>query len=206
MSAGADPHQITDIAALEAICGQPSEAAIIKVADRLTPAYRRWIEESRFCLLATVGPDGTDCSPRGDLGAVVREIDERTLALPDWRGNNRMDTLRNIARDGRISCLFMVPGSTTVIRVNGRAVVTTDPALLSGFEVEGKHPRVVIVIRIGEVYSQCSRALLRSKFWDKDQPEHDLPTVGDMLAEMKAGFDGRAYDADRAPRASTSMW
>jgi PPOX class probable FMN-dependent enzyme len=203
---GADPDQITDIAALEALYGQPGEAAMLKVADRLTLAYRRWIAASRFCLLATVGPEGTDCSPRGDLGAVARAIDAHTLALPDWRGNNRMDTLRNIVRDGRVSCLFMVPGSNTVIRVNGRAVVTTAPALLADFEVEGKHPRSVIVIRIGEVYSQCARALLRSQLWDRDQPAHDLPTPGDILAELKAGFDGRAYDADWAPRARKGMW
>ena len=120
---------IDDIAALEALYGTPGQPALRKVVDRLTPLYRRWIMASRLCMLATVGPEGTDCSPRGDDGPAVLELDERTLALPDWRGNNRLDSLRNILRDPRVSLMFLVPGSNNVVRVNGRARLTADAGL-----------------------------------------------------------------------------
>lgn len=107
--------------ALDALYGAPGEASIVKVMDRLTPCYRDWIAASRFCVLTTVGPEGTDGSPRGDDGPVVLELDEKHLALPDWRGNERIDSLRNIVRDGRVSLMFMVPGSNNVVRVNGTA-------------------------------------------------------------------------------------
>jgi len=197
---------ITNEAALEALYGSPGDAATQKVARRLTPAYRAWIERSRFCLVATVGPDGTDCSPRGDDGPVVRELDPGTLALPDWRGNNRMDTLRNIVRDGRISLTFMVPGSSNVTRVNGTARVSVDPALVQQFEQGGKHPRTVIVVTIGEVYSQCARAVMRAGLWTRDDAS-GLPTVGDILTEMTQGkIDGADYDAAWGARAAETMW
>jgi uncharacterized protein len=199
-------HVISEIAALEALYGVPGEASVIKVADRMTPEYRRWIMASRFCVLTTVGPEGTDGSPRGDDGPVVRERDERTLLMPDWRGNNRMDSLRNIVRDGRVSLMFMVPGSANVIRVNGRAVVSVDPEMLASFVRDGAEPRSVVVIAIAEVYSQCARALQRSRLWTAGDESAGLPTVGDILAAMKAGFDGRAYDADWPGRAAKTMW
>jgi PPOX class probable FMN-dependent enzyme len=196
---------ITDIARLEALYGEPGKASLIKVADRLTPGYRRWIMASRLCMLTTVGPDGTDGSPRGDDGPVVRELDPQTLLMPDWRGNNRIDSLRNIVTDGRLSLMFMVPGSHNVIRVNGRGEVSVAPDLIARFTDKGRAPRAVIVIHIAEIYSQCARALMRAGLWDA-QPMPDLPTIGDLLAEMEAGFDGAAYDADWAPRAAKTMW
>ncbi len=208
-----DPVWIGDIAALEAEYGTPGETAIAKVADRLTPLYRKWIMASRFCVLTTVGPEGTDGSPRGDDGPVVLEADPRTLLMPDWRGNNRIDSLRNIVRDGRISLMFMVPGSANVVRVNGTARLTADAALRARFKHDGKGealPRTVIAIRIAEIYSQCARALLRSELWThRERPDghpDDLPTVGEILSEMKSGFDGEAYDADWTHRASRTMW
>jgi hypothetical protein len=197
---------IDDIAALEALYGTPAEASLLKVTDRLIPSYRAWIERSRFCVISTVGPEGTDASPRGDLDPVVTIEDERTLLLPDWRGNNRMDTLRNIVRDGRLSLMFLVPGSTSVVRVNGTAVVSVDPALTGRFEQKGRHPRSVIVVTTGEVYFQCARALMRAALWAGEDLSAGLPSAGDMLAEAKAGFDGAAYDAAWAGRAEKTMW
>ncbi len=197
---------VDDIAALEALYGPPGEASLRKVTDRLTPLYSKWIAASRFCVLSTVGPGGTDGSPRGDAGPVVTQLDERTLAMPDWRGNNRMDSIRNIVRDGRLSLMFMVPGSNTVVRVNGRGRVTIDSALLGRFGKEGKLPRSVIVIEVAEVYTQCSRAPMRAQIWGRDDSA-DLPTAGEILAEASSGAVGGAdYDAEWPARAEKSMW
>ena len=199
-------HVIKDVAELEALYGTPGKASLIKVAPQLTPLYRKWIMASRLCIVSTVGPDGTDGSPRGDDGPVVQELDAKTLLLPDWRGNNRMDTLRNIVADGRISLMFMVPGSHNVIRVNGTAVVSLDPDLLGRFDQKGRQPRSVVVITIAEVYSQCARALMRARVWASGDESGDLPTVGELLAEQEAGFDGAAYDANWGSRAEETMW
>mgnify|MGYP001611864396 CR=1 FL=1 len=197
---------IDSIEALEALYGRPGEASLVKVTDRLIPTYRTWIERARFVVISTVGPEGVDGSPRGDAGPVVAIEDDRTLLLPDWRGNNRIDTLRNIVRDGRMALTFFVAGSNNVIRVNGRAVVTADSALTGRFEQQGKHPRSVVVVSIEEVYSQCARALMRSGLWTEGDLSEGLPSVGDMLAEVKAGFDGAGYDAAWGARAKDTMW
>ncbi|MCZ4352691.1 pyridoxamine 5'-phosphate oxidase family protein [Roseovarius aestuarii] len=197
---------VKDIAALEALYGTPSVPAMRKVATRLTPLYRKWIMVSRFCVLSTVGPEGTDGSPRGDDGPVVLELDDRTLAMPDWRGNNRMDSLRNIVADGRVSLMFMVPGSNTVVRVNGEARVTTDADLCARFEAKGRLPRSVIVIKISEVYAQCARAPLRAGLWHRDDSA-EVPAFGDILAELTDGeVGGAAYEAASAARLTDSMW
>ncbi|PWJ18146.1 pyridoxamine 5'-phosphate oxidase family protein [Jannaschia seohaensis] len=198
-------HDITDLEALHALYGTPGAAALDKVADRLTPLYRRWILASRFCILSTVGPEGTDASPRGDDGPVVQALDARTLLLPDWRGNQRLDSLRNIVRDPRVSLMFMVPGSANVIRVNGTARLTTDPELIARFEERGRRPTLIAAITIGEVYSQCARAILRAGLWG-ETPAPDLPSVGDLLQEQRAEFDGAAYDAAWPAHAARSMW
>ncbi|MGR3453283.1 pyridoxamine 5'-phosphate oxidase family protein [Pseudooceanicola sp.] len=198
---------LTTIEALEAQYGTPGEAALRKVADRLTPAYREWIMASRLCVVSTVGPEGTDGSPRGDDGPVVLELDDRRLALPDWMGNNRIDTLRNIVRDGRVSLMFFVPGSNNVIRVNGTGRVTADEALRARLERQGKLPRTVVVIEIAEVYSQCARALMRARTWGAGDESAGLPTIGRMLAEVTAGeVGGEAYDRAWPERAKTSLW
>jgi uncharacterized protein len=199
-------HRVPDIAALEALYAQPGEASVIKVTDYLTPEYRHWIGASRFCVLSTIGPEGTDGSPRGDEGPVVQIADDRTLLLPDWRGNNRMDSLRNIVRDGRVSLMFLIPGSHTAMRVNGTAHLSVDPDLLAGFARTEGLPKTVIIITIAEVYSQCARALIRAGLWRGVDESAGLPTVGDMLRGVKAGFDGAAYDADWPGRAARTMW
>lgn len=197
---------IKDAADLEAHYGSPGAASLRKVVTRLTPLTRQWIAASRYCVLSTVGPDGTDGSPRGDDGPVAVELDAQTLLMPDWRGNNRLDSLRNIVADGRVSLMFMVPGSTTVLRVNGQARLTADEALRARFERQAKRPATVIVIRIQEVYSQCARAQIRAGLWARDDSA-GLPTVGELLAEASNGDEGGAtYDAEWPARAAKSMW
>jgi len=198
---------IDDIATLEALYGQPGAAAIRKVARRMTPLYRQWIMASRLCVLSTVGPDGTDGSPRGDDGPVVMELDPGTLALPDWRGNNRMDSLRNIVSDGRVSLMFLVPGSNNVVRVNGTAIVTDDHALRARFAKDDRLPATIIVVKIGQIYSQCARALLRAGTWVSGDQSATVPTIGEILAEMTDGEEGgTAYDLAWDPRAAGTMW
>lgn len=187
--------------------GTPAKPAVAKVTAHLTPAYRSFITASRFCILSTVGPEGTDGSPRGDEGPVVTVLDSETLALPDWKGNERIDSLRNILRDGRVSLYFMVPGSTTSVRINGTARLTADEGLRARFDRGGVHPRTVIIIRIAEVYSQCARALQRSALWTAGDQSQGLPSVGQMLQEATQGaIDGDAYDRDRATRAHLGWW
>jgi len=199
---------ITTVDELKAIYGDSSEASLAKVTRFLTAEYRQMIEASPFVALATVGPEGIDCSPRGDLGGVVRIEDERTLALPDWRGNNRIDSLINIVRDPRVALMFLVPGSTMTMRINGRAVVSVEPGLLQSFEMDGKHPRSVTVITIDEVYFQCARALMRSELWNPARfvDPKTLPTPGTLLKAAKADFDKETYDRDWADRAAKTMW
>ncbi|SEQ10749.1 pyridoxamine 5'-phosphate oxidase family protein [Thalassovita taeanensis] len=198
---------VSDIAVLEALYGTPGPAATRKVAQRLTPEYRRWIMASRFCVVSTVGAQGADGSPRGDDGPVVMELDARTLALPDWRGNNRLDTLRNIVEDGRVALMFMVPGSDNAVRVNGQARLTTDAGLRARFERAGRQPATVIVIRIHEIYTQCARAMMRAGLWAGQDQSAGLPTVGEILAAMTDGdIDGADYDRDWPERAASSLW
>lgn len=198
---------IEDLTALEALYGTPGEASLVKVANELTPTYRKWIMASKFCVLSTIGPEGTDASPRGDDGSVVMELDPKHLALPDWRGNQRLDSLRNIVRDPRVSLMFFVPGSSNVVRVNGTAKVTTDETLLARFERAGKRPQTVTVIQISEAYSQCARAIMRAGLWTSGDQSKGLPTVGDMLKEMTSGaFDGESYDKEWPERAAKSLW
>lgn len=198
---------ITDLDTLHAQYGTPGKPAVAKVAAHLTPAYRAFIEASRFCILSTIGPEGTDGSPRGDEGPVVTVLDSQTVALPDWKGNERIDSLRNIVRDGRVSLYFMVPGSTTSVRINGTARLTADEGLRARFDRGGVHPRTVIVIRVAEVYSQCARALQRSALWTSGDMSAGLPSVGQMLQDATAGvIDGADYDRERATRAHLGWW
>ena len=200
---------IATIDQLEAIYGQPNEASTVKVADRITPQYRVLIDKSPFAALATCGPEGLDCSPRGDLPGFVRVHDETTLMMPDRRGNNRVDSLRNIVRDPRIALLFLIPGSGSTLRVNGRARVSADADLLASFKVDGKAPRTVIVMMVDEIYFQCARAIVRSDLWNPDRrvdPE-SLPTPGQILAEMSENrVGGEDYDRAWPERARQTMW
>lgn len=202
--------RITTIEQLEAIYNTGiAEASTAKVANRITPQYRQLIEGSPFVALATSGPEGLDCSPRGDLAGFVRVHDEQTLMMPDRRGNNRIDSLRNIIREPRVALLFLIPGLTTTFRVNGRAHIDTDQALLDSFIIDGKAPRSVTVIVVEEAYFQCARALIRSDLWNplKHRSAKEFPTPGQILAalsEDKVGGD--AYDREWPERAAKTMW
>jgi uncharacterized protein len=200
---------IATVEDLEAIYGQPNEASTVKVADRITPQYRVLIDKSPFAVLATSGPEGLDCSPRGDLPGFVRVHDEKTLFMPDRRGNNRVDSLRNIVRDPRIALLFLIPGSGSTLRVNGRAQVSVNPDLLSSFTIDDKAPRTVVVMTVDEIYFQCARAIVRSDLWnpDKQVDPRGLPTPGQILADMSDNrVGGDDYDRAWPERARRSLW
>jgi hypothetical protein len=200
---------IATIDQLEAIYGQPNEASTVKVADRITPPYRVLIDKSPFAALATCGPEGLDCSPRGDLPGFVRIDDEKTLMMPDRRGNNRVDSLRNIVRDPRVALLFLIPGSGSTLRVNGRAHLSVDPDLLASFRMGEKPPRSVIVITVNEIYFQCARAIVRSDLWNPQKHVNpaSLPTPGQILAEMSENrVGGEDYDRAWPERARLSLW
>jgi PPOX class probable FMN-dependent enzyme len=190
-------HRITDVAALEKLYGLPSGAAVEKEIDHLHPHYRRLIAASPFFILATGGPDGMDASLRGDAPGFVVVEDEKTLLVPDRRGNNRVDSLRNIVADPRVALLFLIPGVGETLRVNGRAEIRTDPPLLERFRVEGRLPRSVIVVRVGTVFFQCARAIFRSQLWDPARhiERGSLPSLGTIICDIThARFDGKEYD------------
>jgi PPOX class probable FMN-dependent enzyme len=200
---------IATVEQLEAIYGQPNDASTVKVADRITSEYRKLIEASPFAALATSGPEGLDCSPRGDASGFVRIHDDRTLMMPDRRGNNRVDSLRNIVRDPRIALLFLIPGVGSTLRINGRAHVSVDPQLCDSFLTEGKAPRSVVVMTIDEVYFQCARAIVRSDLWNPDKhfSANDLPSPGQILASMSENrVGGDEYDRAWPERAQKSLW
>jgi len=200
---------IATIEQLEAIYGQPGETSTVKVANRITPPYRVLIEKSPFAALATCGPEGLDCSPRGDLPGFVRIHDEQTLMMPDRRGNNRVDSLRNIVRDPRVALLFLIPGAGSTLRVNGRAQVSADADLLASFRMDGKLPRTVIVMTVEEIYFQCARAIVRSDLWNPDKrvDPKALPTPGQILADMSGNrVGGESYDREWPERARQSLW
>jgi PPOX class probable FMN-dependent enzyme len=201
--------RITTVEQLEAIYGQPMETSLVKEVASLTPEYRRLIEASPFVAFASAGPEGLDCSPRGDLAGFVRVADDRTLLMPDRHGNNRIDTLRNIMRDPRVGLLFLIPGLGTTLRINGRAHLSVAPDLLASFVVEGKAPRSVVVIEIDTVYFQCARAIVRSELWNPDKrvDPKTLPTPGKILAALSdSRIGGDTYDREWPERAKKTMW
>jgi uncharacterized protein len=192
-----ETHRINDVEALEKLYGVPSGAAVQKEIDYLHPHYQRLIAASPFFVLATAGPGGMDASPRGDAPGFVAVEDEKTLLIPDRRGNNRADSLRNIIANPRVALLFLIPGVGETLRVNGRAEIAADPALLERFGVGGKLPRSVLVVRVDTVFFQCARAIFRSKLWDLAQhvERRSLPSLGTIVSDITRGqFDGKEYD------------
>jgi PPOX class probable FMN-dependent enzyme len=203
------PDKITTVAELEALYGQPSEASTVKEVGYVTPHYRAYIEASPLAGLATGGPEGLDCSPRGDKPGFVRIHDERTLMVPDRRGNNRIDSLRNIVRDPRVALLFLIPGHGNTLRVNGRAHLSAEPSLLASFAVEEKAPRSVMVMTVETIYFQCARALVRSELWNpaRHVDPKSLPTAGQILAVLsQERVGGETFDREWAGRAAKTMW
>lgn len=200
---------INTVEELEAIYGTPVETSLAKEIDHITPQYRALIEASPFVALATAGSEGLDCSPRGDMAGFVRIHDENTVMIPDRRGNNRVDSLRNIVRDPRVALLFLLPGSGSTLRINGRAHLSVEPELLESFSIDGKAPRSVVVITVETIYFQCARAIIRSELWNPDRfiDPATLPTPGQILATLSENrLGGEAYDNSWADRAKDSMW
>ena len=205
----ADPHQITDLARLEGISGAPSGAAVEKELDYLHPHYRLLIAKSPFVVLATGGPDGLDTSPRGDAPGFVQVQDDKTLLLPDRKGNNRIDSLRNILADPQVALLFMIPGVGETLRVNGRASITTAPEVLERFRVEDALPRSVIVVKVDTVFFQCSRALWRSKLWEPAAQieRSSLPSLGTMVQDISRDkIKAVDYDHNLYPRLKSTLY
>ena len=197
-------HVIRDEATLEALYGEQNPAALAKEVDYLHPHYRAMIEASPFMVLATVGPEGLDCSPRGDpAGEFVQVVDERTLLIPDRPGNRIADTLVNLLTDSRIALLFMIPGVGDSFRVNGRAVITDDAELLEPSTLEGKRPKLGLLVTIEQVYTQCSKAFIRSDIWNPEKHigRDELPSSGAILRSLSTPeFDAAKYDSERAER------
>jgi hypothetical protein len=200
---------VTTLEELAALYDAPQPMSLAKEVDHLTDLHRAYVEASPFVLLATQGPEGLDCSPRGDAPGFVRVADPRTLLLPDRRGNNRLDTLRNIVVDGRVGLLFLVPGVGVTLRVNGTAELSTDTGLRESFAVRGTLPTTVVVVRTTSVYTQCPKALVRSHLWDpaRFRDAADLPTVGAIMAGIEGeGFDGDAYDRAYPERLARTLY
>jgi len=190
-------HRITTLEELDALYGAPVPAALAKEIDHISEHYRAFIEKAPFVVVATVGPEGLDCSPRGDPPGFVRVQDRKTVLIPDRRGNNRVDGLRNIVGDPRVSLLFLIPGIGTTVRINGTAQITTDPDLCAGFAMQGKLPKSVLVVTADRVYFQCPKALVRSRLWSKEAQisPSELPSTGEILQAITQGsIDGEAYD------------
>jgi PPOX class probable FMN-dependent enzyme len=195
-------HTITTTEQLEALYSDaPYGPAIFKETDRITPQYRKLIEAAPFAVIATCGPEGLDCSPRGDPPGFVRVVDEWTVIIPDRRGNNRIDSLRNLVRDPRISLLFLIPGVGETMRINGRARISTDPKLTESFAMNGKVPKCVLVVTVERAYFQCTKAIIRSKLWDPASlvDRKTLPTPGSILAEVTEGKMGGPEHDKAAP-------
>ena len=202
-------HTLKTVADLEAVYGAPNPRSLLKEIDHLNADYRAFVEASPFIVLSSVGAGGTDASPKGDAPGFVRILNERLLAIPDRPGNNRIDNLRNIVEDGRVSVLFIVPGVGETLRVNGTATISADPELLASFAVQDKLPRSVILVQVQTVYFHCSKALVRSKLWERGAQETKpaLPTAGKILQHISGGaFDGDAYDRELPERLKTTLY
>jgi len=200
-------HTVTTEQELALLYGSVGAASLQKEVPSMHPLYQALIAASPFCVLATSGPGGLDASPRGDAPGFVVVEDAHTLLLPDRRGNNRVDSLRNILTDPRVALLFFIPGRADTLRVNGRATIVTEPALLARFGVNGKLPHCVLAVDVETVFFQCGRAILRSHLWDGRQADATLPTVGQILAALSAdAIDGTAYDQALPARQRDSLY
>lgn len=203
------PDPIHDPVELQDLFTAPAVPSLRKVTRALTPAYRRMIEASPFLVIATSGPRGFDCSPRGDTAGFVRVHDDSTLLLPERRGNNRLDTLRNLLVDARAGLLFLIPGISEILRLTGTAILSRNIELCESFAVKGSVPKIVIVYQIESVMFQCARAIIRSRLWDPTlyRAPGDVPTAGTMLADATAGeVGGAAYDLELPERLRTTLY
>ena len=208
-TAKSSARRIATLDELEALYDAPRPTSLMKEIDRISAHYRAFIEKAPFVVIATVGPEGLDCSPRGDPPGFVRVADEKTLLLPERRGNNRVDSLRNLVRDPRISLFFLIPGIGETLRVNGRAEIWADPDLCATFALQGKAPKCLLAITVERVYFQCQKALARSRLWEREAqiPRSALPSAGEILQALsEAPFDGAAYDRDYPGRMKETIY
>jgi len=202
-------HIVRDIAALEALYGEVNEVSALKEISYLHPHYAAFVRASPFAMLATAGPHGLDASPRGDPPGFIEIVDDKTLLVADRRGNNRIDSLRNIISDPHVALLFLVPGVGETLRVNGTAEISVDPELLSRFAINDKAPRTMLIIHIESVFFQCSRALIRSELWNPERhvDRKALPSTGQMLAAVTdQRIDGETYDRELPPRLRATLY
>jgi PPOX class probable FMN-dependent enzyme len=204
-----DTNAVKSVDQLEQIYGQPIPTSIVKEVDRLNEVYRKLIEAAPFVVIATSGPGGLDCSPKGDLPGFVRIVDDKTLMIPDRPGNNRLDGFKNLMSDPRIALLFLIPGCAETLRVNGRASVSVDPALRESFAVNGKPARAVLVVDIETVFFHCAKAIVRAKLWDPAAQidRKDLPSAGKIIAEVSGGkLGGEQYDKEAPARIQSMLY
>jgi PPOX class probable FMN-dependent enzyme len=209
MTPSKDPHRISTPEELALLFGEVGEASIKKEVSFVHPHYRALIEASPFAVLATSGPEGLDASPRGDLPGFVVVEDEKTLLLPERRGNNRIDSLRNLLTDPRVALLFLIPGVGETLRVNGRASISTEPALLARFAMDGKPPKCVLIVKVDTVFFQCARAIARSRLWQPVPVEtkSTVPSAGAMLAALTdSQIDGEKYDRELPARQLSTLY
>jgi PPOX class probable FMN-dependent enzyme len=205
----ASDHLVTTIAQLDALYGEKMPMSVIKEIDHISDGYRKLIASAPFVTVATSGPEGLDCSPKGDAPGFVRILDDKTLAIPDRPGNNRIDGFRNIVRDPRIALLFLIPGVGETLRVNGRASISIDPELMKSFAVNGKLPRCVLIVHIESIYFHCSKAIARSKLWDPatQVDRKSLPSTGTIIAELSQGkLGGEKYDREAPERIKAQLY
>jgi len=206
---GVSEHLVTTMEQLEALYGEKMPAAVIKEIDYINCGYRKLIETAPFVAVATGGPEGLDCSPKGDTPGFVRILDEKTLAIPDRPGNNRIDGFRNIVRDPRIALLFLIPGVGETLRVNGRGAISIDPELMKSFAVNGKLPRCVLIVHVESIYFHCSKAIVRSKLWDANAQvdRKSLPSTGTIIAELSQGrLGGETYDREAPEKIKAQLY
>jgi len=201
-------NRITTLVELEALYGTPASISVAKETPSINPEYRQLIEAAPLFAIATSGAEGMDCSPRGDGPGCVHILDDKTIAFADRRGNNRVDTLRNIIEDNRVGLLFFIPGWNETLRINGRAHIMIDPKLLESFSMNGKLPRSVISIEIDTMYFQCARALKRAKFWDIDSQvdRKFIPSTGQLIKSVIKSFDGDEYDSALQERQAKTLY
>src|SRR5665213_178146 len=202
-------HQITTIEQLETLYGEKNPNSIVKEIDHINASYRKLIEAAPFVAIATGGPEGFDCSPKGDAPGFVRVLDEKTLAIPDRPGNNRLDGFRNILRDPRIGLLFLIPGVGETFRVNGRASISIDPDLMQSFAVNGQLPRSVLIVHVETAYFHSSKAVVGAKLWNEESKidRKVLPSIGTIIAELSAGkLGGEAYDREMPERIKAQLY
>ena len=202
-------HMITTVEQLQALYGEKNPNSIIKELDYIGDGYRKLIEAAPFVTVATAGPEGLDCSPKGDAPGFVRVLDDKTLAIPDRPGNNRLDGFRNIVRDPRIALLFLIPGCGETLRVNGRAEISIEPELMRSFAVNGKPPRCVLIVHVESIYFHCAKAIMRSRLWDEGAKadRRSLPSAGTLRAELLGdGMDIEAYDRAQPARLKSTLY